>query len=56
MGKEYHLILKGKLAKIFIEYCEKNLKNKAQVSRRAIKDYLLKEGIIEANYTSFSNE
>ncbi len=47
MKKEYHLILKGDLAEIFLKYCNTHLKNKAQIVRRAIKNYLIKEGVLE---------
>ena len=45
--KKYHLILRGDLARIFSKYCDTRCKNKAQVTRRAIREYLIKEGVLE---------
>lgn len=46
-AKKYHLILKGDLARIFLKYCNNHFKNKAQVVRKAIRNYLIKEGVLE---------
>ena len=45
--KKYHLIIKGDLARIFLSYCDTHLKNKAQVVRTAIREYLIRNKVLE---------
>ena len=49
MKDKYHLILKGDLARIFLKFCDDNSKNKSRVVRRALRNYLVKEGILEGS-------
>ncbi len=45
--EKYRMVLRGDLARIFLKYCRNGCKNKAQVVRRAIREYLIKEKVLE---------